>query len=171
MNSKLFISMVTTVSILCSTVVPTFAATKTVKNVLPQTTIGTRLSTHNPTSTAMNSLATSALSISSITSDVVANGRIGTLPYGNSLIFWISAIGGSGSYQYQIVVMHQDQKGDGSGKIEYMSPYSSISPVFYTPQSRGYYTVAVNVKDSSGAVVRTLFMPTGLYGSAFIDVE
>ncbi|MBZ9637617.1 hypothetical protein [Clostridium sp. FP1] len=161
MNSKLLISMVTTVSILCSTVVPTFAAT----------TIGTTLPTPNSTSTAMHSLATSALSISSITSNVGAKGTIGTLPSGNSLILWINANGGSGSYQYQIVVMHQNEKGYGPGTIEYISQYNSSSPVFYTPKSTGYYTVNVNVKDSAGAVVGTLFMPTGMYGTAFIDVE
>lgn len=124
------------------------------------------------TSTAIHSLVTAPLSISGITSDVVPKGTIGTLPYGNSLIFWINASGGSGSYQYQIVVAHLNQKGDGSGQVEYISPYSSSNVAIYQPKQLGYYTVSVNVIDTNtGVTVRTLYMPTGLYGTDFIDVE
>ncbi len=126
----------------------------------------------NSTSTATHSLAATALSISSITSDAVPNATTGvsTLPFGNYLILWITASGGSGSYQYQILVEHMNQKGDGSGTVEYTSPYGSDSQILYQPKNKGYYCVVVYVKDSStGAVVNTIYMPSRT--SPYIDVE
>jgi len=126
----------------------------------------------NSTSIATKSLATAPLSISNITSNAVpqSNG-IRTLAAGNALIVWITASGGSGSYEYQLVVEHQNQKGAGSGTVESRTEYdNSTSRIIYTPKDVGYYLIVVNVRDkNTGVVVGTIYMPSTT--SPYIDVE
>ncbi|GCD12393.1 hypothetical protein [Clostridium tagluense] len=164
-NSKLLVSIVTSVSILCLSGVPTFAATTAV----------TPLSTTRSTSTAMHSLAASEVSISTTNYSLVTTGPLNTpatLPLGDNLVFGMNAVGGSGNYQYQFTVVHQNQKGSSDGLTEYTSPYSTSGICIYRPQQSGYYYVNISVLDTTtGVVVRSIYMPKGLYGTILIDVE